>query len=265
MLHIHRAERADALVDALAEVVSDPLPDPFAPEVIAVPTRGMERWLTQRMSGRLGATAGHSDGVCANVEFPFPGHLIGNAVAAASGIDPDADRGCRSGRCGRCSRSSTLVWPSHGWRTSPCISGGARRRRAIAHPGRRFSTLRHVADLFDRYALHRPDMIRAWAGGCDTDGGGRNLPPDAVWQAELWRRLRDRNPAARSVRATGCRLRPAARGPRRSRVAAAGGAVRLHAAPGRPPATCCGRWPPNVRSTCSCSIPRLRCGNASPS
>src|ERR1700731_3507780 len=91
MLHVHRAERADALAEALAAVISDPLPDPFAPEVISVPTRGMERWLTQRMAGRLGASSGRADGVCANVEFPFPGHLLGNAVAAASAIDPEAD------------------------------------------------------------------------------------------------------------------------------------------------------------------------------
>src|SRR4051794_41985733 len=51
----------------------------------------MERWLTQRLSGTLGATAGRADGVCANVEFPFPRKLAGDAVAAASGIDPEQD------------------------------------------------------------------------------------------------------------------------------------------------------------------------------
>ena len=41
MLHIHRAERADALVEALSQLLADPLADPFAPDVISVPTRGM--------------------------------------------------------------------------------------------------------------------------------------------------------------------------------------------------------------------------------
>ncbi len=49
MLHIHRAERADGLVAALGELMLEPLPDPFASEVVAVPTRGQERWLTQRL------------------------------------------------------------------------------------------------------------------------------------------------------------------------------------------------------------------------
>jgi len=91
VLHIHRAERADALIEALGRLLAEPLADPFAADVIAVPTRGMERWLTQRMSARLGATPGRADGICANVEFPFPRRLAGDAVAAASSIDPDQD------------------------------------------------------------------------------------------------------------------------------------------------------------------------------
>ena len=75
MLHIHRAERADRLADGLAETLLAPLEDPFTPDVVAVPTRGIERWLSQRLSTRLGTSAQGADGVCANVEFPFPGRL----------------------------------------------------------------------------------------------------------------------------------------------------------------------------------------------
>ena len=91
MLHIHRAERADALVDMLGELVTDPLDDVMGAEVVAVPSRGIERWLSQQLSGRLGVTHGRADGVCANVDFPFPGALVGQALATASGVDPDTD------------------------------------------------------------------------------------------------------------------------------------------------------------------------------
>jgi len=91
VLHVHRADRADGLVEALGTLLGQPPADPFAPEVIAVPMRGMERWLTQRLSGRLGATAGRGDGICANVAFPAPRALVGDAVAAACGIEPDRD------------------------------------------------------------------------------------------------------------------------------------------------------------------------------
>src|SRR6478752_4809323 len=76
VLHVHRAERADGLVEALRALLTDPLDDPFAPEVVAVPTRGMERWLAQRMSASLGASPNRNDGVCANVAFPPPRRLL---------------------------------------------------------------------------------------------------------------------------------------------------------------------------------------------
>ncbi len=203
MLHIHRAERADGLIDALGDLLVSPLPDPFAPEVICVPTRGIERWVTQRLSGRLGATPGGSDGVCANVEFPSPRRLVGDAIAAASGIDPDEDPWL----------PERAVWPllevvdaclAEPWlhSLSQHLSGTA--EAPGDGPGaRRFSAVRHLAELFDRYALHRPQMVAAWAGGEGTDGAERSLLAGAVWQAELWRRLRERiaqpGPAERLV------------------------------------------------------------------
>ena len=170
MLHIHRAERADGLIEALAELLRDPLEDPFASEVIAVPTRGMERWLTQRLSMHLGATPGRSDGVCANVEFPFPRKLVEDALAVASGIAPESDRW----------RPERAVWPLLEV-VDECLEEPWMRllARHIADRSRRFGSIRHIAGLFDRYALQRPEMVRAWAAG-----------EEAGWQAELWRRLR---------------------------------------------------------------------------
>ena len=56
-----------------------------------MPTRGIERWLTQRLSAHLGASPGGHDGVCANIDFPFPGTLVNGALARAAGTDPEAD------------------------------------------------------------------------------------------------------------------------------------------------------------------------------
>ena len=77
VLHLHRAPRTDLLADALGELLATPLEDPFATELVLVPARGVERWLSQRLSHRLGtAGAGSGDGVCAGVEFRFPRSLI---------------------------------------------------------------------------------------------------------------------------------------------------------------------------------------------
>jgi exodeoxyribonuclease V gamma subunit len=178
MLHVHRAERADALVGALGALLAEPPADPFAPEVVAVPTRGIERWVAQRLSGGLGASPGRGDGVCANVEFPTPRRLAEDAVAAASGIAPDADPW----------RPERFVWPLleivEEARAEPWLATLAAH---VADTSRRFAAVRRIADLLDRYALHRPDMLGAWAAGDDA-----GVLDDAAWQAELWRRLRER-------------------------------------------------------------------------
>ncbi|MDX6706125.1 MAG: exodeoxyribonuclease gamma subunit [Solirubrobacteraceae bacterium] len=192
MLHIHRAERADGLVAGLGALLVEPLADPFAPEVIAVPTRGMERWLTQRMSACLGAAPGRRDGVCANIEFPSPRRLVGDAVATAFDIRPDIDAWL----------PERAVWPllevveeclGETWLHSLSVHLGADADTADpVRASRRLTRVRQLADLFDRYALHRPEMVLAWARGRDSDGSGRTLAEQSSWQAELWRRLRER-------------------------------------------------------------------------
>ncbi|MCA1841886.1 MAG: exodeoxyribonuclease V subunit gamma [Actinobacteria bacterium] len=197
MLHLHRAERADALVAALGAVVVEPLDDPMAAEVVAVPTRGVERWLTQRLSTRLGASPGRADGVCANIDFPYPAALVGGAVAAATGVERAADPWV----------AARSVWPllevidaalGEPWLDPLASYLGATDGETDASSSlfgrraRRFGSARHLADLYDRYGVHRPGMLRAWAAKEDVDGAGRALRPQWVWQAELWRRLRDR-------------------------------------------------------------------------
>ncbi|MGH9918263.1 MAG: exodeoxyribonuclease V subunit gamma, partial [Nitrososphaerales archaeon] len=187
MLHVHRSERADLLVEALGELLSHPPDDVMVPEVVSVPTRGVERWLTQRLSARLGRETGRCDGVCANVEFPFPGTLISRATAQACGLDPETDPW----------PPERSVWPllelvdEH--LDEPFLAPMRRHLQAITPRGdrsRRFPTVRRVADLYDRYAVNRPDMIEGWAAG--SAGWGAGGDDDEAWQAELWRLLRAR-------------------------------------------------------------------------
>jgi exodeoxyribonuclease V gamma subunit len=181
MLHVHRSDRANDLVAQLAELVAVPLPDPMQAEVVSVPTQGIERWLSQRLSGHLGASPGAHDGVCANVEFPFPGSLISGALALASGIDPKADPWL----------PERAVWPlmevveEHF--ADPWLAPLAKHieNSETVEGSKRFSSIRHVADLFDRYAVHRPDMLQRWADGSPQLG-------EAAWQVDLWRLLRER-------------------------------------------------------------------------
>ncbi|MFG1795180.1 exodeoxyribonuclease V subunit gamma [Nocardia sp. NPDC049149] len=189
-LHIHRAERADVLADALAELLATPLPDPFAAEVVAVPAKGVERWLTQRLSSVLGVSGANADGVAANIQFPSPAALVSTALAAASGVLPEDDPWA----------SERVVWTllrvidasvGEPWCAVLARHLGAHEPTGRDHRiGRRYATAAHLAGLFDSYAAQRPRLITEWAAGSDTDGAGNRVPDDLLWQPELWRRLR---------------------------------------------------------------------------
>lgn len=201
---LHRSESADVLSDVLADILAVPVADPFIGEIVAVHSRGVERWLAHRLSARLGVAPNRTDGVCANLRFPFPGRLVQSALAAATGVDPATDPW----------RPERLAWSlldvveanlGEGWLY---VLAGHLGAGDDADPkrDRRFSVVRHVAELYDHYAVHRPSMIEAWVAGDDLDGEGAALPDDARWQAELWRRLRHAvavpSPAERAV--AGC-------------------------------------------------------------
>ena len=85
-LHLHRAERTDLLADGLAALLAELPPDPFAEELVLVPARGIERWLSQRLSHALGCGPHGDDGVCAGVLFRSPGSLI---AAITGTVDDD--------------------------------------------------------------------------------------------------------------------------------------------------------------------------------
>jgi exodeoxyribonuclease V gamma subunit len=189
MLYVHRSERADYLVQALGDVLAQPLADPMAREVVAVPTRGVERWLTQRLSHRLGAGAvpddGVSDdGVCANIEYPSPGALVALATSAALGLPSEDDPWA----------PDRLVWPLlelvddrlHEEALEPLAAHlrAASPAGPQAHPLRRFATLHHLAELYEHYAINRPQMVLSWLSGARAG--------ECSWQADLWRHLREK-------------------------------------------------------------------------
>lgn len=187
MLTVHRSERGDVLLDALAEVLAVPDADPFVPDLIAVPARGVERWIVQGLASRLG--------IAANIDFPTPAALVADAVGAASGIAPDEDPW----------RGERLVWLVLTAIDALAFEpGGAvlARHLGVTRPGgwaeqpghrprRRYPTADLLAGLLRAYGANRPGMLADWAVGRDTDGLGGELPEDLRWQAELFRRVRD--------------------------------------------------------------------------
>ncbi|BBY95712.1 RecBCD enzyme subunit RecC [Mycobacterium gallinarum] len=184
-LHLHRAERTDLLADGLGALLSNPLPDPFAEEVVIVPAKGVERWLSQRLSHVLGRGSG-ADGVCAGIAFRNPYSLI----AEISGTDRDDPW-----------TPDAMVWPLLDVIDESCDqpwcktlsthlghfeSGDERELRQ----GRRYSVARRLAGLFASYARQRPHLLIDWENGADDPD--LSIDDDLLWQPPLWRALVDR-------------------------------------------------------------------------
>ena len=179
MLHLHAADRVEPLADLLAGVLLERSGDPFDKEWVAVPSVGMRRWLSLALAHRLGATPGRADGVAANIGFGFPGELRSRVFAA--GRDGSEDDPWSVARL-----TWTVLGIADGEPDGPLPTALSRAGGGVS----RFGVARRVADLFDSYHVHRPEMVRRWATGADVDDTGTSLHERHRWQPELWRRCR---------------------------------------------------------------------------
>ncbi|WP_256842657.1 exodeoxyribonuclease V subunit gamma [Ornithinimicrobium cryptoxanthini] len=183
-LFVHRATNTDVLAGGLAELLAAPLDDAFAEEVVAVPAKGVERWLAQRLSHTLGSGPRGGDGVCAGVRFLNPHSL----VALVLGIERDDPW-----------RPDQLAWPvlravddslGETWAKtlSDHLGHGLTGTERELRRGQRFAVARRLAGLFADYAAQRPAMLADWREGGAGDGLGDPVADDLAWQPELWRR-----------------------------------------------------------------------------
>lgn len=135
-------------------------------ELIIVPSAGVRRWLEQRLASAIG--------VSANSRFVFPGTFARELRMQAFGNAVDRwDIGSLTGQIFALLSEPESV-------------------EALGVPSSRGSLMvraRYIADLFDRYGMHRTDMVTQWAQGTDVDGLGAALAPMNQWQPRLWRAL----------------------------------------------------------------------------
>lgn len=166
-LHLHRAERTDQLADGLGAMLAQPPADPFATELVLVPAKGVERWLSQRLSNRLG--------ICAGVQFRNPRSLIAELTGTTT-TDPWA--------------ADAMVWPllaviddslDEPWCATLAAHLGhhAAGEERELRQGRRYAVARRLAGLYASYARQRPQLLTDWDG----------LPADLSWQRPLWDKL----------------------------------------------------------------------------
>jgi len=164
-LSILSSNRVEILKDCLSEHLAEaPLDDPFAREVVVVPTFAMGRWLNLRLA--------QSHGIAANIDYPQPGEWVWRLAADVLGDLPQRDPYSRD---------------TMSWRLFALLPGllGEERFAELAdyladdRSGiKRWQLAERIAQSFDRYLSYRPQLIRQWSAGKERH-----------WQARLWRAL----------------------------------------------------------------------------
>ncbi len=254
-LTVHPAERTDLLADALADLLATPPEDPFAEEVVVVPAKGVERWLTQRLSHRLGVGPRGGDGVCAGVRFLNPRSL----VALLTGTGSATTRGTPTGWSGRCSRSSTTSLDEP-WCTTlaphlghghdgddgraaprPALLRRPPPRRPVRVVRRPAARAAHRLARGPRHRRRRGDARPRPRAGRPSCGGGCSTGVGVP----AARRAARRDAGARSARAGRSRCPPAVD-------------VRPHPAAGHRARAARARSARSARCTCGCRRPRRR-------
>lgn len=176
------------LADGLAGLLAEAPEDPFERDLVVVAANGVERWLAQTLSHRLGAAPGSDDGICAGIELVRPMHLLSELT------EKERDDPWSPGRLAwtvldvieaHLDETWLAIVARHVGRGMPAAEEALRRSR-------RYPTAKRVASLLHGYALQRPWMVQAWTAGDDVDGLGQPLPDEVRWQAEVWRRATER-------------------------------------------------------------------------
>jgi exodeoxyribonuclease V gamma subunit len=163
-LHLHTSNRLETLFEELLAVARRPLPFVLQPEIIVVQSLGMGRWLSLELAKQ--------EGICANVEFPFPQRFLSDAFRLAMPELPESKDFHRQAMTWRLMHVLPQMVARPEFETVRNYLSGQR-------PGlKRFQLAAKIADLFDQYATFRPQMILDWDAGKEDQ-----------WQAILWRKL----------------------------------------------------------------------------
>ncbi len=167
MLRLYQSNHLEQLADLLASIVSEPLQSTFTAETIVVQHPAMGRWISLRLTERLG--------ICANINFPLPAGFIWGIFRTVLDEVPEHNQ----------FEPAVLAWRildlldevKHQNLFKP-VSGYIRDSSDL----KRYELACRIADTFDQYLLYRPDWIKCWEAGHSVVAGD-------AWQAELWRRL----------------------------------------------------------------------------
>lgn len=192
-LRIHRADHPISLVGALCDLVAEPLGSPFTTECVVVPTRGIERWLTEQIATEFGAR-GLGDGIAANIEFPFPYRVVEDVLSHIPEMALSNEAWAQRAIVLRLEQIideyANEKWM---WLITRFVAGPDGDRSDGAQ---RLGAAQKIQRLFAAYGRYRPAMLDAWSAGKNVGPTGDAIDEAARWQPMLWRVLREQTNVA---------------------------------------------------------------------
>ena len=163
-MFLHQSNRLEALFQQLRAVISEPLADPLAPEIIVVHNPGMAQWVAQKLA--------FADGIAAHLQFPLPARFIWDLMQRLTDRQREEDL----------FRKPVLRWRIAG--LLPQLLRHPSFREITAYLGddgdgsKLHQLSGRISDVFDQYQVYRPDLLSRW-----------QQEAEAHWQAILWRAL----------------------------------------------------------------------------
>ena len=167
MLRLYQSNRFELLAQRLADHLAEPVISPLQAETLVVQHPGMARWLALQIA--------EHNGICANIRFPLPAAFVWEVfkvflpqIPETNGFSPNL-----------------LTWRI--WEQLDLLKQQSEFKSVFHYlevddEVRSYKLSQHLAGLFDRYLVYRPDWILKWQAGVEA------VPGD-VWQAQLWRAL----------------------------------------------------------------------------
>ena len=171
-MNLYISNRLEILAERLAETLASASSDPMERETVVVQSRGMQRWISMQIAAR--------NGICANIRFPFPKAVLSEILSAFHPED---------------SFNEALEPDMLTWRIlhilqfldDRSVFAPIRNYLKGDEQGvRRFQISSQLAHLYDQYLVFRPEKILQWEKGAA-------VPDSESCQAELWRRIRNRD------------------------------------------------------------------------